>query len=104
MRGDALPDSLAHVIALSSFCLLSLLPVAALYSSVPDNVVTVQAHPYETATTKSAKAVTLPLSLPFTVSMRTREARVSTCSQALANAAAAQSPDLFPSPFAFRIS
>jgi len=72
---------------------------------VPDNVVTVQAHPYETATTKSAKAVSLPLSLPFTVSMRTREARVSTGSQALTNTAVARSHDLFPSfPFAFRIS
>ena len=57
-------------------CVSPFPPVAALYSSVPDNVVTVHARPYETATTQAAKAVTLPLSLPFTVSMRTREARV----------------------------
>ena len=50
---------------------------AALYSSVPDNIVTVRAHPFESATAYAARTVELPLALPFTVSMRTPEARVS---------------------------
>ena len=50
---------------------------AALYSAVPDNIVTIRAHPYDSATTQSTRTVSLPLALPFTVTMRTPEARVS---------------------------
>jgi hypothetical protein len=50
---------------------------AALYSSVPDNICTIRAQPFDSPTTQSSNAVTLPLALPFTVSMRTQEARVS---------------------------
>jgi hypothetical protein len=48
---------------------------AALYSNVPDNIVQVQGHPFDANTEPAARKVTLPLVLPFTASMRTKEAK-----------------------------
>ena len=48
---------------------------SALYSTVPDNAVTVRGRPYQTATTQSAQPASLALALPFTSTLRTSEAR-----------------------------
>jgi hypothetical protein len=47
----------------------------ALYSVTPDNAVAVRARTWQTADAQSTHPITLALALPFTVTMRTSEAR-----------------------------